>query len=71
MAAEPNKYLRTIKDARGLEALVDVYDVLRAFEVHDPAVAHAVKKLLCPGSRGVKGRAQDINEAVEALGRAL
>jgi len=65
-----NKYQRYIQGVGDYTVVVDVYDVLRAFEVHDPAVAHAVKKLLCPGSRGVKDREQDIKEAVEALGRA-
>lgn len=53
-----NKYLRNINtDEQGLS---DVYDVLRAFNVTDPAVAHAVKKLLYD---------QDIRESIEALGR--
>ena len=51
--------------------VIDVYDVLAAFEVHNPATAHAVKKLLCSGTRGVKNKRQDIEEAIAALKRAL
>mgnify|MGYP000694617326 CR=1 FL=1 len=48
----------------------DVYDVLVAFGVTCPAVAHAVKKLLCAGQRGHKDRLTDLREAMTALARA-
>jgi len=63
------KYLRDIP--KNNEGLSDVYDVLRAFEVTDPAVAHAVKKLLCTGLRGHKGYSEDIQESIDALNRAV
>jgi hypothetical protein len=50
---------------------VDVYAVLEAFGVTCPAVAHAVKKLLCPGTRGAKDKKQDIKEAKDAIIRAF
>lgn len=51
---------------------IDVYRVLALFEVTDPAVQHAIKKLLVPGKRGAgKSREQDIREAVTSLNRAL
>jgi hypothetical protein len=62
-----NKYLREIKP--GVE--VDVYDVLAAFRVTNPAVAHAIKKMLCPGQRGHKSPRQDLLEAQVALARAI
>lgn len=49
----------------------DVYDVLAAFNVTCPAVAHAVKKLLCAGQRGHKDRLTDLQEAAVALTRAV
>ena len=58
------------KDVKHLQT-VDVYRVLQLFEVTDPAIQHAVKKLLCCGKRGVKERTQDIAEAIVALQRAL
>lgn len=50
---------------------MDVYSVLDAFDVTDPGIQHAVKKLLCAGIRGKASRAQDIKEAIDALSRAL
>lgn len=58
------------KDVSHLE-FIDVYRVLDLFEVESHAVGHAVKKLLCSGQRGVKGKAQDIQEAIDSLNREL
>ena len=66
-----NKYLRRLKDYEGRDCVIDVYDVLGAFKVYNPAVAHAVKKLLAPGGRGAKGWHQDVEEAIKSLTRAL
>lgn len=61
-----SKYTRTIRS----EA-VDVYDVLAAFDVRNPAVQHAVKKLLAPGLRGAKDVLTDLNEAAQSIARAI
>ena len=71
-----SKYHRTIRqtlpgDTHGLALTVDVYDVLRAFGVSCPAAQHAIKKLLCPGLRGSKSAAQDIEEAANSCRRAI
>jgi hypothetical protein len=50
---------------------VDVYDVLKAFNVTCPAIQHAVKKLLCPGQRGAKDAMQDLMEARFSIDRAM
>jgi hypothetical protein len=50
--------------------LIDVYDVLDAFKVDNPAIQHALKKMLCAGSRGHKDYMQDIQEAIDSLERA-
>lgn len=63
---KPSKYHRNI---RGVE--VDTYDICRAFGVTDPALAHAVKKILMPGTRGAKGLAQDLEEARWSLDNAI
>lgn len=70
---EGEKYNRVIKDSvgEGKTLTVDVYSVLAAFEVNNSAIAHAVKKLLAPGKRGVKSEEQDIREAIGSLERAL
>ena len=66
-----NKYEREISDRQGNSATVDVYDVLKAFEVTCPATQHAVKKLLCSGIRGHKDLSTDLIEAKESIVRAI
>ncbi len=61
-----NIYVRTIY---GVE--VDVYDVLVAWNVTCPATQHAIKKLLMPGQRGSKDKLQDLEEAKQAIERAI
>ena len=62
-----SKYHREIKP----NIMVDVYDVLLAFRVENPAIQHAIKKMLAPGQRGVKDRITDITEAIISLERAI
>ena len=50
---------------------VDVYDVLTAYSVTNPADAHAIKKMLCPGKRGAKDGIKDRQEAIVSLQRAI
>ena len=50
---------------------LDIYRILKLYEVSDPCLQHAIKKLLCAGKRGVKNQTQDINEAVQSLQRFL
>ena len=50
---------------------VDVYDILSAYGVTNPADAHAIKKMLCPGQRGAKDGIQDRQEAIVSLQRAI
>jgi hypothetical protein len=51
--------------------MVDVYDVLKAFNVTCPATAHAIKKLLAAGERGHKDKETDLNEAISSIRRAI
>lgn len=49
---------------------VDVYRVLQLFNVTDPCLQHAIKKLLVAGGRGAgKDINRDIQEAVDSLER--
>jgi hypothetical protein len=71
-----NKYAREITQTladedQGYTISVDVYDILRAFAVTDPAIQHAIKKLLCTGIRGHKDSRQDLEEAIQSIQRAL
>jgi hypothetical protein len=51
--------------------MIDVYDVLKAFNVVNPATQHAIKKLLKCGQRGFKDVNKDYNEAIESIKRAI
>lgn len=66
MAKLESKYSRRI----GRE-IVDVYDVLMAFNVTNPATQHAIKKLLMPGNRGNKDKLTDLKEAYQSIARAI
>ena len=50
---------------------LDIYRILSLYDVTDPCLQHAIKKLLCAGKRGVKNQTQDINEAILSLQRLL
>lgn len=63
---QPSKYNRPCKGVT-----IDVYDVLQAFTVTNPATQHAIKKLLCAGLRGHKDKMQDLTEALKSIERAI
>ena len=50
---------------------LDIYRILSLYNVTNPCLQHAIKKLLCAGKRGVKNQTQDINEAILSLQRLL
>ena len=58
------------KDVSNLKH-IDIYRVLILFDVTDPCLQHAVKKLLCAGNRGVKDELKDVQEAIASLTRYL
>lgn len=61
-----SKYTRKIK---GVE--VDVYDVLAAWEVTNPALQHLIKKALQPGARGHKTLENDLTDILVSAHRAI
>lgn len=61
-----NKYKRKVPTLE-----IDVYDILKAFNVTNPATQHAIKKLLCAGDRGYKDKVQDLKEALASISRAI
>lgn len=64
--AKHSKYHREIKPG----VWVDVYDVLHAWCVTNPALQHLIKKALQPGERGHKTREQDMKDIVASALRA-
>lgn len=66
---EIKKHSHYYKDVSNL-AQIDVYRVLELFNVNNPSIAHAVKKLLVAGGRGAgKDINKDIQEAIDSLVR--
>lgn len=65
LVSTTNKYN---KPCKGIT--IDVYDVLKAFEVTCPAMQHAIKKCLMAGKRGAKDAVQDMNEAIQSIERS-
>lgn len=61
-----NKYMREIKP----DVWVDVYDVLFAWKVTNPALQHLIKKALQAGNRGHKDLSTDMRDIVESAIRA-
>jgi hypothetical protein len=61
---ESSKYLRPCP-----YDTIDIYRVLQIYEVTDPCIQHAVKKLLCAGKRGYKEVEKDVEEAIQSLQR--
>jgi hypothetical protein len=61
---ESSKYLRPCP-----YDTIDIYRVLQIYEVTDPCIQHAVKKLLCTGIRGYKGKNEDIQDVIDSLKR--
>ena len=66
-----NKYDVQIVGKDGVKTTVDVYRVLNAFDVHDAATQHAIKKLLAAGNRGHKDYVQDLKEAIASIELAI
>lgn len=60
-----NKYIRECKGIK-----IDVYDVLQAFDVTNPALQHLIKKALCTGIRGHKNKEQDLQDIIDSAIRA-
>ena len=63
---KPNKYQREINPG----VFVDVYDVLKAWHVENPALQHLIKKALQPGKRGHKDLQEDMSDIVASALRA-
>ena len=62
------KHSHYFKDVSKLQT-IDVYRVLQLFEVTDPCLQHAIKKLLVAGGRGAKDANRDVAEAIDSLKR--
>ena len=64
-AITPSKYTKKIHGVS-----VDVYDVLMAWGVTNPALQHLIKKALQCGQRGHKDKQQDLQDIIDSAIRA-
>jgi hypothetical protein len=62
------KHPHYYKDVSNLKE-VDVYRVLKLFNVTDPCIQHSIKKLLVAGGRGGKDISKDVQESIDTLER--
>lgn len=65
---ESKRHGHYYKDVSALRT-IDVYRVIQLFEVTDPCLQHALKKIMCAGRRGGKDVAKDVQEAIDTLRR--
>ena len=65
-----DKYNKTVTKGHGYKMILDVYDVLDAFEVKCPALQHLAKKALNAGNRGHKDTLTDIDDIIASALRA-
>lgn len=61
-----SKYTRIINGVK-----VDIYDVLKAWGVQNPALQHLIKKALQPGARGHKTLENDLRDILVSAERAM
>lgn len=61
-----NKYARQCKGVT-----IDVYDVINAWGVTNPALQHLIKKALQAGQRGHKDRDEDLHDILASAQRAI
>lgn len=63
------KHSHYFRDVSKLDS-IDIYRLLLLFDVTDPCLQHAVKKLLVAGGRGGgKDISRDVQEAIDTLAR--
>jgi hypothetical protein len=62
------KYNHYYRDVSHLQ-VIDVYQILKLFDVTDPCLQHALKKILAAGNRGSKNIDKDVQEAIDTLKR--
>ena len=64
------KHCHYFKDVSNI-AEIDVYSVLKLFDVTDPCLQHIIKKALCAGKRGHKDMMEDLQNIVDTAIRAV
>jgi ribosomal protein L11 len=69
-----SKYNRTVRgrheSGNMVSVEIDVYEVLCAWDVKNPALQHLIKKALQAGNRGHKDLATDLQDIIDSAIRA-
>ena len=64
------KHNHYFKDVSNLD-YIDVYRTLKLFNVTDPCLQHAAKKILVAGNRGHKDLVRDVKDIIDSCQRFL
>lgn len=62
------KHSHYFKDVSKID-YIDVYRVIDLYQITDPCIAHALKKLLVCGGRGHKDINRDVQDVIDSLVR--
>ncbi len=62
-----NKYHRKIIGLDGVVTTTDIYRFITAFDIKEPGLQHALKKIACAGIRGKNSFDDDLKEAIDAI----
>ena len=65
MSKEHNHYFKNVEHLD----YIDVYRIIELFNITDPCLQHALKKLLVAGSRGHKDIDRDIQDVIDSCQR--
>ena len=65
MSKEHNHYFKNVEHLD----YIDVYRIIELFNISDPCLQHALKKLLVAGGRGHKDIDRDIQDVIDSCQR--
>lgn len=65
MSKEHNHYFKNVEHLD----YIDVYRIIELFNITDPCLQHALKKLLVAGGRGHKDIDRDIQDVIDSCQR--
>lgn len=69
-AKQSNKYTITVRNAQGDSINCDIYDLIKALNITNPALQHLFKKVGFAGMRGHKDKATDMQDIIDSAVRA-
>lgn len=69
-AKQKNKYTITVTNAQGESITCDMYDLIKALKITNPALQHLFKKVGFTGMRGHKDKMTDMQDIIDSAVRA-